>query len=179
VSTHGVVMYYIRPFSTLPLNRGERSTSRTGRCTISRIHHWYPLNRRLAGSQSYCGNTRKKSFSYLCRQWKHDFSVTTYGHNDLLGARQERKPAENGSMIVVSLAHSHRKNSNTLMYTVLRIVYEHVTNSMEIVSLRLVSRFMTVTKANELRICRQSNNRHSPQVTTNVHPVLHVKVHTL
>ena len=48
------------------------------------------------------------------------------------------------------------------MCTVLRIVYEHVTNSIEIISVRLVSRFMTMTKANELLICRESNYGHSP-----------------
>jgi len=123
VSTHGVLICYIRPLSTLPLNEGERSISLTGRCTVERTRHWYPLNRSLAGSQSFCGQCEEKSFFFLCREWKHDFSVTTYGHSDLLGAWQERIRAKNGSRIVVSLADSHRKNSSTLMCTVLRIVW--------------------------------------------------------
>lgn len=94
------------------------------------------------------GSAGKKNFPYLCCEWKHDFSVTTYGHSDLLGARQERKLAKNGTVIVVSLADNHRENSSTLLCTVLRIVHEHVANSIEIISLCLVSRFMTMTNDN-------------------------------
>lgn len=104
----------------------------------------------------------KKSFPYLCRECEHDFSVTTYGHSDLLGARQERKRAKNGTVIVVSLADNHRENSSTLMCTVWHIVYEHVANSIEVISLCLVSLFMTMTKANELFICRESHYGYSP-----------------
>jgi hypothetical protein len=65
VSTHGVVMCHIRPLSILPLNGGEMSTSRTGRCTLGRLHHWYPLNRSLAGSQSFCGQCEEKRFFFF------------------------------------------------------------------------------------------------------------------
>jgi hypothetical protein len=63
------------------------------------------------------GNARKKSFSYISRERKHDFSVTTNGQRDLLGARQERKHAKNETIIAVSLVDSHRIKSIMLMCT--------------------------------------------------------------
>ena len=85
------------------------------------------------GPRIVVDTAKKKNFSYLCRISKHDFSVRTYGHSDLLGARQESKSARNEITVRVSLADTHRKNSSTLMFTVVCIVYEHVTGSIEVI----------------------------------------------